>query len=117
MTLENREITNEVDIRPWVRRQGDPDDQPIKEFELTSARRALRLLKSKLGRDRLLELLKDEMEEADAFMHQELQRSAGQQASGTVQLHAHGISAGTFNRWLGAAFDREEVMLATEPSH
>ncbi|WP_407542586.1 hypothetical protein Q0M94_23645 (plasmid) [Deinococcus radiomollis] len=117
MSTENRNTVDEADTKPWVRRQGDLDDQPIKEFELTSARRALRLLKSKLGRDRLLELLKDEIEEADAFMHQELQRSAGQQASGTVQLHAHGISAGTFNRWLGAAFDREEVMLAAHPEH
>ena len=37
---------NEIDTKPWVRRQGDLDDQPIIQFELTSARRALRLLKS-----------------------------------------------------------------------
>lgn len=46
---------NETDTRPWVRRQGDLDDQPILHFELTSARRALQLLKSKLGRERLLD--------------------------------------------------------------
>lgn len=108
---------NEIDTRPWVRRQGDPDDQPINHFELTSARQALQLLKSKLGRERLLELLKDEITEADAFMHQALQCSAGQQASGTVQLRAHGISAAAFGRWLAASFDREDVMLAAHPEH
>lgn len=108
---------NELDTKPWVRRQGDLDDQPINHFELTSARRALRLLTSKLGRERLLELLKDEITEADAFMHQALNRSAGQQASGTVQLRAHGISAAAFGRWLAASFDREDVMLAAHPEH
>jgi len=117
MSTQNRDIMNEVDPKPWVRREGDLDDQPINQFELTSARRALRLLKSKLGRERLLELLKDEIDEADAFMHQALQRSAGQQASGMVQLRAHGISAAAFGRWLAASFDREDVMLAAHPEH
>jgi hypothetical protein len=117
MNAETPDIMNEVDTGPWVRRQGELDDQPIKEVELTSARRALRLLKSKLGRDRLLELLKDEIAEADVFMHQALQRSAGQQATGTVKLRAHGISAAAFGRWLGTAFDREDVMLAAHPEH
>ena len=111
MNTENR------DTRPWVRRLGDPDDQPINHFELMSARRALQLLKSKLGRERLLELLQDEITEADAFMHQALQRSAGQQASGTVQLRAHGLSAAAFGRWLADAFDRQDVMLAAHPEH
>ncbi len=106
---------NELDTKPWVRRQGDLDDQPINHFELTSARRALRLLKSKLGRERLLELLKDEITAADAFMHQALHRFAGQQACETVQLRAHGISAAAFGRWLAASFDREDVMLAAHP--
>jgi len=108
---------NEIDTKPWVRRQGDLDDRPILHFELTSARRALRLLKSKLGRERLLELLQDEITKSDAFMHLALQQSVGQQASGTVQLRAHGISAAAFGRWLGAAFDREDVMLAAHPEH
>ncbi len=108
---------NQIDTKPWVRRQGDPDDQPIHHFELTSARRALRLLKSKLGRERLLALLNDEIAEADAFMHQALDRSAGLQASGTVQLRAHGISAAAFGRWLAISFDREDVMLAAHPEH
>ncbi len=108
---------HEIDTKPWVRRLGDVDDRPILQFELTSARRALRLLKSKLGRERLLDLLKDEIDEADAFMHQALQQSAGQQASGTVQLRAHGICAAAFGRWLGVSFDQEEVMLAAHPEH
>lgn len=108
---------NQLDTKPWVRRLGDQDDQPILHFELTSARRALHLLKSKLGRERLLELLQDEITESDAFMHQALQRSAGQQATGTVQLRAHGISSAAFGRWLGAAFDREDMMLAAHPEH
>lgn len=117
MTTEHRTTVNDADTKPWVRRLGEPDDRPITDFELTSARRALRLLKTKLGRERLLELLDDEITAADAFIHQALDRSAGQQATGTVQLHANGISAATFGRWLAASFDHEDVMLAAHPEH
>jgi hypothetical protein len=95
----------------------DDTDVRIAGFELFSARRALALLKSRLGRTRILELLADEIEAGDRLMRRHVERSSGQTASGTTVLRAHGISAAQFGRWLGSSFDREDVMLAAHPEH
>lgn len=100
-----------------VRLDGDDTDATIDGYELFSARRALELLKRKLGRERLLELLEDEIAAGDAFLRDHLDRSGGAEASGTTTLRAHGITAAQFGAWLGAAFAREDVMLAGHPEH
>jgi hypothetical protein len=101
----------------WVRLDGDDGDGAIDGFELSSARRALALLKRRLGRARLLELLEPEIAAGDAFLRDHLARSAGQEATGTTVLRAHGITARQFGGWLGQAFAREDVMLAGHPEH
>ena len=101
----------------WVRLAGEDTDSGIDGFELFSARRALALLKGKLGRIRLLELLSDEIAAGDAFLRGHLERSAGEQVTGTTTLRAHGITAAEFTGWLGRAFAREDVMLAGHPEH
>ena len=101
----------------WVRLDGDIGDGTIDGFELTSARRALALLKGRLGRVRLLELLQAEIAAGDAFLRDHLDHSDGQEATGTTVLRAHGISARQFGGWLGQAFAREDVMLAGHPEH
>jgi hypothetical protein len=99
-------------------RLGDEDtDSTIDGFELFSARRALALLKDKLGRDRILDLLSDEIAEGEAFLRDHLARSAGEETTGTITLRARGITAAQFGRWFGGAFDREDVMLAGNPEH
>lgn len=103
--------------QPWVRLAGEDDDASINSYELFSARRALNLLKGRLGRDRLLELLADEIAAGNVFLRDHLARSAGQEATGTIVLHAHGISAEQFTGWLSRAFGREDVMLAGHPEH
>ena len=100
-----------------VHLDGDPGDGTIDGFELSSARRALALLKERLGRERLLELLQDDIAAGDAFLRDHLTRSGGQEATGTTVLRAHGISARQFGGWLGQAFTREDVMLAGHPEH
>jgi hypothetical protein len=101
----------------WVRLPGEDTDSGIDGFELFSARRALALLKGRLGRTRLLELLSDEIAAGDAFLRAHVERSAGEQATGTTTLHAHGITAAEFTGWLARAFAREDVMLAGHPEH
>ena len=101
----------------WVRLPGEDTDSSIDGFELFSARRALSLLKGKLGRTRLLELLSDEIAAGDAFLRAHLERSAGEESTGTTTLHAHGITAAEFTGWLARAFAREDVMLAGHPEH
>ena len=106
-----------IPTTPSVRLAGEDTDSSIDGFELFSARRALGLLKRKLGRDRLLELLSDEIAAGDAFLRSHLERSTGEEATGTTTLRAHGISAAEFGAWLGAAFAREDAMLAGHPEH
>jgi hypothetical protein len=101
----------------WVRLAGEDTDSSIDGFELFSARRALALLKGKLGRERLLELLSDEIAAGDAFLRGHLERSTGKQATGTTTLRARGITAAEFTGWLARAFAREDVMLAGHPEH
>jgi len=100
-----------------VRLSGDDSDSTIDGFELFSARRALELLKRKLGRERILELLQEEIAAGDAFLRGHLDRSGGEEATGTTTLRARGISAAEFGAWLGAAFARDDVMLAGHPEH
>lgn len=103
--------------RHSVRLAGETTDSTIDRFELSSARRALALLKDKLGREQLLHLLSDEIAAGDAFLRDHLARSDGQETTGTTTLRAHGTSAAEFTRWLGRAFAREEIMLAGHPEH
>jgi len=100
-----------------VRLAGEDTDVTIDGYELFSARRALELLKRKVGRDGLLELLEDEIAEGEVFLRDHLTRSAGAEATGTTTLRASGMTAAAFGRWLGAAFAREDVMLAGHPEH
>lgn len=101
----------------WVHLVGEDTDESIDGFELFSARRALGLLKGKLGREFLLELLRDEIGAGDAFLRTNVERSRGQETTGTTRLRAHGITAAQFTGWLAHAFDREDVMLAGHPEH
>ncbi|GGM94410.1 hypothetical protein GCM10011609_34870 [Lentzea pudingi] len=96
---------------------GEQDDSSIDRFEVRSAQRALALLKTKLGRERLLDLLADEIAAGDAYLRDQVARSAGEEATGTTTLHAHGITAGQFTGWLSQAFAREDVLLAGHPEH
>ncbi len=101
----------------WVRLDGEDTDGSIDGYELTSARRALALLKRRLGRAQLLELLKDEIAAGDSFLRHHLERSRGQEVTGVTVLRVQGISAQRFGGWLGKAFAREDVMLAGHPEH
>ncbi|MET4093272.1 hypothetical protein [Arthrobacter sp. UYCu712] len=110
-------MNTEDTTAPWVRLAGESTETSIDGFELLSAQRALRLLKSKLGRERLLELLSDEIAFGDAFLRDHLDRSGGEETTGTTALLAHGITAAQFTGWLSRAFAREDVMLAGHPEH
>jgi hypothetical protein len=104
----------------WVRIDGDEageGDCTIDGYELFSAHRALALLKGRLGRERILELLREEIAAGDAFLRDHLARSGGAQATGTTVLRARGVSSGQFAAWLSRAFAREDVLLAAHPEH
>lgn len=102
---------------PWVRLAGDDHDGRVERFEVVAARRALALLKGKLGRERLLDLLRDEIAAGSVFLREQVALSAGQETTGTTTLRAHGITAAQFTEWLSRAFGREDVLLAGHPEH
>ncbi|MBD1541883.1 hypothetical protein G9E11_06390 [Arthrobacter sp. IA7] len=110
-------MNTETTTAPSVHLAGQGTDTSIDGFELFSARRALRLLKGKLGREALLELLGDEISAGDALLRDPLDRSRGEETTGTTALLAHGITAAQFRGWLGRGFAREDVMLAGHPEH
>lgn len=101
----------------WVRLSGEDRDRSIERFELISARRALKLLKFKLGRTPLLELIHDEIAAGDVYLHERVDRSAGQATTDTTVLRAHGTTTAQFTGWLSQAFRREDVPLAGHPEH
>ncbi len=101
----------------WVRLTGDHDDSAIARFEVRAAQRALALLKAKLGRERLLDLLADEIAAGEAYLRDQVARSAGEETTGTTTLHAQGLTAAQFTGWLSQAFGREDVLLAGHPEH
>ena len=111
--------SNEPDTtaQQWVRIEGDDTDSTIDGYELFSAHRALAALKSRLGRERILELLGAEIASGDAFLRDHLARSGDRQATGATVLRARGIGSAQFAGWLSRAFQREDVLLAAHPEH
>lgn len=109
--------TESTAAAPKVHLAREDQDGTIKGFELRAARRALALLKSTLGRERLLELLDDEIMAGTAYLRDHVERSSGEEISGTTELRAHGITASGFTGWLAQAFAREDVLIAGHPEH
>lgn len=111
-------ITEAETVRQqWVRLDGEDHDTTIDGYEVAAARRALALLKTSLGRERLLDLLQPEIAAGETFLRTHVELSAGHHISGTTTLRAQGISAAEFNGWLLQAFGREDVLLAGHPEH
>ncbi len=117
MTTTTTTGTTTARTTPSVRLATEDRDGTIEGYELRAARRALALLKTTLGRERLLELLSDEIDAATAYLREHVERSAGEEISGTTVLRAHGISAAGFTGWLAQAFGREDVLIAGHPEH
>lgn len=109
--------TSTIESSARVHLAGEQDESTIERFEVRAAQRALALLKARLGRERLLDLLADEIAAGEAYLRDQVAHSAGEEMTGTTTLHAHGITAGQFTGWLSRAFGREEVLLAGHPEH
>jgi hypothetical protein len=89
----------------------------IDDFELFYARRVLRLLKSRLGREALLELVAPDIEEGNAFLRAHALASEGRFTSATTVLAAPGLTAAEFVRWMQVSFADEDVLLSAHPEH
>lgn len=71
----------------------------VDSWELKTSRRALRNLKTLLAGQPMLDLRKDQIEEADAYYKDIIARSNGEYRESRVDLHAKGISKDQFEKW------------------
>ena len=100
-----------------VRISGETDDSNIDRYELTSARRALRLLKGNLGPERLHALVSEQVAEGNAFFRDHVKRSGGEKATGTITIEAVGLAPADFAGWMSRAFARQDVLIGAHPEH
>jgi hypothetical protein len=98
---------------------GPPGDGSIDDFELLYARRALERIRTRLGRQGLLDLLAADIEEGNAFLRETALAADGSFKSGTTVLATQGLSSAAFLAWMDEAYagDDEGVLLAAHPEH
>jgi hypothetical protein len=89
----------------------------LDDFERFYAQRALARYRDRLGRDGLLALLGDDIEEGNAYLRQAARASDGRFHAGTTVLEVDGLTAGEFMSWMSTAFDDERALLAAHPEH
>ncbi|MEU2954672.1 hypothetical protein ACIOUE_23010 [Streptomyces xanthochromogenes] len=90
----------------------------IDDFELFYARRAVDRFRTLLGRQGLLDLLAEEIEEGNAFLRESARTSDGVFKGGTTVLTATGLTSGEFLAWMDKAFAGDaEPLLAAHPEH
>ncbi|WP_327173266.1 hypothetical protein OG471_38695 [Streptomyces sp. NBC_01336] len=95
-----------------------PTDGSIDDFELFYARRALDRFRARLGRQGLLDLLAEDIEEGNAFLRESARTSDGSFKGGTTVLTTQGLTSGAFLDWMDKAFaGNEGPLLAAHPEH
>ncbi|MFD9421454.1 MULTISPECIES: hypothetical protein [unclassified Streptomyces] len=71
-----------------------------------------------LGRQGLLELLAEDIEEGNAFLRECARTSDGSFKAGTTVLATQGLTPGAFLAWMDSAFAGDEsALLAAHPEH
>ncbi|KAK5694427.1 hypothetical protein LTR17_024819 [Elasticomyces elasticus] len=106
-----------VDAQASIRIVGELHDRNIDQYELISARRALRLLKGNLGQDRLCDLIKEQVAKGNKLFRDHVERSGGRTETGTITIEATNLTVTDFCAWLSRAFTRQDVLIAAQPEH
>jgi hypothetical protein len=96
---------------------GPAGDSTIDDFEIFYARRALRRLKTLIGRDGLLELLADDIELGNSFMREHAVKSNGEFRPATTVLAVDRLKAAEFVVYMDEVLTDEAAMLAAQPEH
>ena len=77
---------------------GPAGGSTIDDFEIFYARRALRRLKTLIGRDGLLQLLADDIEAGNSFMREHAVQSNGEFRGATTVMAVEGLKASSHGR-------------------
>lgn len=90
----------------------------IDDFELFYARRALSRFRARLGRQGLLDLLAEDIEEGNGFLRDSARASDGSFKAGTTVLSTRGLTSDEFLSWMDSAFaGYEKALLDAHPEH
>lgn len=96
---------------------GSSSPGTVDDHELFFARRALRLLKERLGSKGLKTLLADDISRANEFWKSLTSSGDTTYAPFSITLQAQGISASEFLSWFKTNTSNLPVMLAAHPEH
>ncbi|WP_228001757.1 hypothetical protein [Nocardia australiensis] len=87
------------------------------DWELFFARRALAKLKSRLGRQNIIDLLKPDVEAATEQLEEWARLSKGQWQPAITELEISGLSASEFLAYFNSIKNDEPKLWAAEPEH
>ena len=97
--------------------RGHKSSSSTDQLELMFARRALALLKTRLGSEGLKDLLASDIAKAESYWRQKLAESDGKFRETSIKLTATGLSAEQFLTWFKRHVENMPVMLAAHPEH
>jgi hypothetical protein len=75
------------------------ENNEVDSWELKASRRALKNLKTLLAGQQMLDLLKDQIEEADVYYKEIIEKSNGEYKESRIDLSAKGITLAQFMAW------------------
>lgn len=96
---------------------GPTGPRDLDAYEQFYARRSLARLRERLGRQGILDLLAEDIEQGNAYLRAAAEASHGSFRGGTTKLETRGLTAGEFMSWMSKAFADETVLLSAHPEH
>jgi uncharacterized protein len=89
----------------------------IDSYELFFARRALALIKERLGREGILEMLEGDIKLGTEFFREMLAAADGRWQECITELRVEGLGLVEFSGWMAENFHNEKTLLAVQPEH
>jgi len=89
----------------------------LDSLELEAARRALALLKNRLGSRAMSALLQYDVEETDRLWEAWAAESNGEWRTMSFTMEVHGLPLAYWLQWIRANFDQESMHFAVHPEH
>jgi hypothetical protein len=93
------------------------DGRSLDQLELEASRRALRLLKDRLGPERVLELIREDVEETDRLWEQWAAESNGEWRVNQLAYSVSGLDLDYWLGWLYSNLDDEHMQWLAHPEH
>ena len=100
-----------------VKLTGPTTTGSVESHELHFARRALALLKNRLGNDGMMELLSTDIARADAYWERTVIASKGEFTETSTTINITGLNVKAFLGWFHAHAQDVPVMQAAHPEH